>query len=131
MKRLSLWVRLDADPSSQPGQKVMLSAVTHSEGKRRDCRALIWTLFLLMYVLSCTFCYYLIETKVFLCKLQGHICILYLGSKSLPFVCFYYAVSSDLCTPKLLILSPEPSPKAHFIFGEARIVSKDCPWIQL
>lgn len=37
----------------------------------------------------------------------------------------------DLCTPKLLILSPEPSPKESFIFGEARIVSKDCPWIQL
>lgn len=48
-----------------------------------------------------------------------------------PFICLSYAVSLDLCTPKLLILSPEASPKESFIFGEARIVSKDCPWIQL
>lgn len=60
--------------------------------------------------------------KCFLCQLQGHICILYIEPKSFPSMCLYYAISEDLCTPKLLILSPEPSPKANFIFGEARIV---------
>lgn len=91
----------------------------------------ILTLFLLMYVLLFIFCYLFWFKLKFLCKLQGHICILYIGSKSFPFIRLYYAVSSNLCTPKLLILSPEPSPKAGFIFGEARLVSKDCPWIQL
>lgn len=102
---------------------------------QRTSEALPSVLLYLYWCLSlyCRWIFFFFDWNKLNCSFidQGHICILYIGAMSLLFICLDHVVSSSLCTPKLLILSPEPSPKVRFLFGEAGIVSKDCPWMQL